>query len=734
MSGVPLSIEQARAMIKQGIPVRDFLGHYETQYQKVMSQKPARSAWDYDKNMSIISVFNMLLERIKKEGYDENLLAFISCFGPRRVAVNLMGQARESGNSSFSFGPDCSDARQTDEITWLDRLWNDRLAFQVMTGQLESLCVLKRNRDNEGTIVSISLHDSITRWRFETLTKDMREKWIFAAAYALSKCLPEIIDQKSQMKFLPLVRHFHSNISRCMEPQSLEAPGGKFCHDYGTLMTRFAKLYLNSGYTVEGESVFLQALSYQKCVQISSWPKGRPTLLLLKGFAIMLSKNGKMEDAAETTESLHNASKEQLGPEDEVTRWAAGRLPAVRDTKHRNANDERRAIVASRGGKLSSSIPKLTSNNPLLKTPRHLIHGSDESYWPQTTFTRLTLAGFSGDIGTIQLELDSGVDISGDHHPDFPLDLKSGINLTSSFGGAALQAASSAGHTEVVDMLLNYGADVNAITYAPTVNLTWGTALIAASHNGCSAVVNTLLKRAVDVNMKYSTSGSALYAASCQGHVAVVKTLLNHGADINDKSYDDFTALYGASSNGLTGVVELLLKNKADIDVCDESNATPLHLASYNGHIAVVEELLSHGASVDAHTRSFGTALQIAAWKGHQSIVWLLLNKGADINAQHGKLSNALYCAAGNGFQSLVELLLISGADVNAAYLTNGTPLQDAILNCHLRKVELLIENGADVNARSDQGTPLQIASWEGYVDLVDLLKGAGAHDDDILV
>ena len=691
-------------MIKQGIPVRDFLGHYDTQYQKVMSQKPARSAWDYDKNMSIISVFNMLLERIRKEGYDENLLAFISCFGPRRVTVNLMGQACESGDSSFSSDADWSDARQMDEITWLDRLWNDRLAFQVMTGQLENLCVLKRNRDNEGTIVSISLHDSIARWRFETLTNDMREKWIITAAYALSKSLPEIIDQKSQMKFLPLVKHFYSSISRCMEPQSLEAPGGKFCHHYGTLMTRFAKLYLNSWYTVEGESVFLQAISYQKIVQMSSWPKGRPTLLLLKGFATMLSKNGKMEDAAETVKALHDASMEQLGPGDEVTCWAAGRLPAVRDTKHRNANDERRAIIASQGEKLGSSTPGLTSNESLQVSPPRLV-----LEYNAKSSTRLRNAAMAGDIETMTFELDRGAD----------------INDKTGKSSMALSGASHEGHAMAVQLLLDRGADVNARIG------TRSTALHMASSKGHLAVVEILLRYGADVKIEHEDYGTALHDASGKGHIAIAGLLLSHGADVDATARIGGTALQIAVTRGYTLVAKLLLIYGADANLCSESNHTPLHEASREGHTAMVELLLSHGANVDAQNHTDGTALQIAAGKGHQSIVELLLDKGADINAQRGKCGHALYSAACRGYRSLVERLLTEGADVNAEYVTYGTALHAAVSSDYVRIVQLLIKNGADVNARSKWGTPLQIALHQGRNGVVNSLKAAGARDDD---
>ena len=107
--------------------------------------------------------------------------------------------------------------------------------------------------------MGISLHGYISQWRFETLTNNIKERWIFAAASALSKCLPtETNDQGSQIELLPLFRHFYNIIRRLIKPQNLEFPNGDFCHQYGHLMARFAPLYLNSGYAVEGDYMFLR--------------------------------------------------------------------------------------------------------------------------------------------------------------------------------------------------------------------------------------------------------------------------------------------------------------------------------------------------------------------------------------------------------------------------------------------------------------------------------------------
>lgn len=302
-------------MIKQGIPVRDFLRHFETQYQRLMAHKPARSAWDFEKNISIISVFNMLPTRFEKDGDSENILAIASCFGPRPIAMKMMCQVhRQEGRAVSSCSGRC-EVQPMREMTWLGRFGRDRLAFQLATGQLESLCLLKLKRDTEGSTVSISLHHAISRWRFETLTSEIKESWIIAAACEPSKRLPkDIVDQGSQIECLPLIRHFHYIIRRYVEPQKLEAPDGELCHHYSHLMARFAFLYLNIAYMVEGKDVFVQAIEYQKIFEESSWPKDRRSLLPLKGLAMTYSENSEVEDAVETTNISSMQAQSYLVP------------------------------------------------------------------------------------------------------------------------------------------------------------------------------------------------------------------------------------------------------------------------------------------------------------------------------------------------------------------------------------------------------------------------------------
>ncbi|KAL9137486.1 MAG: hypothetical protein Q9175_001311 [Cornicularia normoerica] len=693
MGGMPLAIEQARAMIKQGITVQSFLRHFETQYQRTMTHKPARSAWDYKKNMSIISTFNMLLTRLDEDGDAENILAFASCFGPRPIAVNLMGQTNQAKASTVSSRSRWYEVQHTREMSWLNRFEHDRLAFQIATWQLESLCLLKMKRDNEGSIVSISLHDSIRRWRFETLTGDTKERWIIAAAYALSKCLPkDIVDQASQLKDLPLIRHFHSIMRRHFDPQKLEAPDGEFCHQYGYLMAQFAHLYLDSGYTVEGEYMFSQAIGYQRILQESSWPKDRRSLLLLKGLAMMFSKNGKMEDAAETTKILYDASMKLLNTGDEITSWAAARLPVVRERKIRYAEDGQRAVIASRGEKMSSTTPARTTNEIMQAVYEDERLNRVSNIDPECFgFTALRSAALTGNVKDIRRELDRGVD----------------VNARDGQPAAALLLASQSGHDAVVQLLLDHGADVNL------KGRFCGTALAAASYEGHTAVVEMLLSHGADVNARDLYYGTALQCAARNGHHTVAQLLLNNKADVNAWSDYHGPALHEASRRGHTAMVEMLLSMGADVNATDGSCGTALHEASYQGHIAVVEILLNHGASINDQNAKYRTALHEA------------------INDQNEKYGTALHEASRQGHTAVAQILLNNEADVKLGDERHGTALWIAVFNNRYNMVKLLLANGADVNAKdSTFGTALQEARLQRLDEMIELLMAAGARDD----
>jgi hypothetical protein len=195
--------------------------------------------------------------------------------------------------------------------------------------------------------------------------------------------------------------------------------------------------------------------------------------------------------------------------------------------------------------------------------------------------------------------------------------LSKSVNAQGGGYGNALQAASSEGHEEVVQMLLDQGADVNAQGGG------YGNALQAASSEGYKKVVQMLLNQGADVNAQGGHYGNALQAALGKGYKEVVKLLLDQGADINAQG-----GVYGNT----------------------------LQAASSEGHKEIVQMLLDQGADVNAQGGHYGNALQAALENGHKEVVQMLLDQGADVNAQGGVYGNTLPAAFRQGISKHPDL------------------------------------------------------------------------------
>jgi ankyrin repeat protein len=148
---------------------------------------------------------------------------------------------------------------------------------------------------------------------------------------------------------------------------------------------------------------------------------------------------------------------------------------------------------------------------------------------------------------------------------------------TSSTGRTPLDYACSMGHLDTVQVLL----DSNAVSHSESAdglyaNTGVGTALGLASIYGHSKVVQLLLERGADVNARNSTTKNLgetpLISASRGGHAGIVQMLLDHGADPH------------------------LGNPRGPIDLDDTRGGTPLAYACRLGHVEVVKLLLRAGA------------------------------------------------------------------------------------------------------------------------------------------
>ncbi len=119
------------------------------------------------------------------------------------------------------------------------------------------------------------------------------------------------------------------------------------------------------------------------------------------------------------------------------------------------------------------------------------------------------------------------------------------VDLVNKYGHTALQWASFKGMLEVVEKLIEKGADVNK------QNKDGYTALIMACDRGMLVVVEKLIEKGADVNVQDAYGNTALLAACRKEHTDVALALLSH-EDINV----DLAAKDWAFKNKMTEVVE----------------------------------------------------------------------------------------------------------------------------------------------------------------------------------
>jgi len=144
---------------------------------------------------------------------------------------------------------------------------------------------------------------------------------------------------------------------------------------------------------------------------------------------------------------------------------------------------------------------------------------------------------------------------------------------------SALQAAAKGGSEEVLEKLLEAGADVNS------VGGFYGSALAAAAANGRKKIVEMLLEAGADINSVGGIYGTPLQAAAANKHKDLVARLLEARADVNIRDGMYGGALVAASWTGKVKMVNMLLEAKADINI-------QALQAAVDGHRKNLEELL----------------------------------------------------------------------------------------------------------------------------------------------
>ncbi|KAJ8107153.1 hypothetical protein OPT61_g9064 [Boeremia exigua] len=300
-------------------------------------------------------------------------------------------------------------------------------------------------------------------------------------------------------------------------------------------------------------------------------------------------------------------------------------------------------------------------------------------------------------------------------------------------GVDALHLASYFGLDQIVEQLVDEGADVNVRDSLGT------TPLIYACARGHAHVTETLLQAGALPHLTDHRGSTSLLGCVKRRRYELAKRILQEKDVAINALYTTFnyyTALMLAAWNSDPQMVRMILE-RPDVDVNmarPDSGGTCLLLATYDNEIQCVEELLRHpNINLNHQDNSKNTATHYAAMHGYGKILSLLLTAGADTERQDDHGGRPLQRAIDYGELGAVRTLLDHDADYTFKDMLGRTVLHAAAVNGQVLVLRYLLETckNPDVNVQGNQGeTALHDAARFGFIATTKVLLQFGARSD----
>ncbi|KAJ8065159.1 hypothetical protein OCU04_005872 [Sclerotinia nivalis] len=329
--------------------------------------------------------------------------------------------------------------------------------------------------------------------------------------------------------------------------------------------------------------------------------------------------------------------------------------------------------------------------------------------------------------------------------------------------GRPLHLAAAYGRTHMIQILLDNGADLNAIQpyYGPHWGPKYvlekekficssGSALRVAAFNGHLEFIKVLVQPHFNLALPLPDEElrNVIRAAARYGNLILVSFLMDmyyESGPLRSRIQEE--VLLQAAYSGREELVESMITTGVSVN-CIASRETltmpswsPIHCAAYKGRASITRILLSNGADRNRWNpqimmRGSFTAMGHAISRGHENIVQILVDDGASILACNSGKTDPITIIAYAHHHHIMRFLLEEAAHHNE---TNDwadkrckSAFSHAIGTGDLAMVRLLVEAGCPITTKfSASEGPILCAMKYGWTYIVKFLIDAGGEEID---